>query len=227
MPAEVVESAALRGREGVFADREEAGERLAELLAGYRGTDAFVLAIPSGGVPVGLVVADRLELPFDLLILRKIPIPGNPEAGFGALTLDGDLLLNERLVADLGLTPEQIQRLAAPVRDELVARNVRFRHERPFPALEGRTALLVDDGLASGLTLLAGVRLVRRCRPAAIAVAVPTAAAGSVERLAPEVDRIVCPNIRSGRTFAVARAYRKWYDLSAGEVLELLRRHEQ
>ncbi len=224
MPAEIIEDINLRDREPVFDNREEAGERLAERLAGYRGTDAIVLAIPSGGVPVGLVVADRLGLPFDLLIIRKIPIPGNTEAGFGAITLEGDLLLNEPLVADLGLSGAEIERQAAPVRAELRARNKLFREDRPLPELAGRTVLLVDDGLASGYTMLAAVRLVARRRPAKTVIAVPTASRRTVERLAPEVDRIVCPNIRTGRIFAVASAYRDWYDLSRQEVLELLGR---
>jgi putative phosphoribosyl transferase len=225
MPAEIIEDMELRDREPVFADRTEAGERLADLLAEYRGRDAIVLAIPSGGVPVGLAVADRLCLPFDLLIIRKVPIPGNTEAGFGALTLEGDLLLNELLVADLGLSPEEIERLAAPVRAELRARNTLFREDRPLPDLAGRTVLLVDDGLASGLTMLAGVRLVNRRQPAEIVIAVPTAPLRTVEQLASEVDRIVCPNIRTSRIFAVASAYRHWYDLSRQEVVELLHRH--
>jgi len=225
MPAEIVEKIELRDREEIFADRQEAGEMLSDLLAGYRGRDAIVLAIPSGGVPVGLVVAERLGLPVDLLIIRKIPIPGNPEAGFGALTLEDDLLLNDLLVAQLGLSLGEIERLAAPVRTELRNRSRLFRGDRPFPDLAGRSVLLVDDGLASGYTMLAGVHLVNRRRPAETVIAVPTAARRTVERLAPEVDRIICPNIRGGRTFAVASAYRNWYDLSRSEVLELLRRH--
>ncbi len=225
MPAEIIEDMELRDREPVFADRTEAGERLANLLAEYRGRDAIVLAIPSGGVPVGIAVAGRLDLPFDLLVIRKIPIPGNTEAGFGALTLEGDLLLNELLVADLGLSPAEIERLAAPVRAELGARDTLFREDRPLPDLAGRTVLLVDDGLASGLTMLAGVRLVNRRQPAEIVIAVPTAPLRTVEQLASEVDRIVCPNIRTSRIFAVASAYRNWYDLSRQEVVELLHRH--
>ncbi len=224
MPAKIIEDINLRDREGVFEDREEAGESLAALLDEYRGKDAIVLAIPSGGVPVGLVVADRLGLPFDLLIIRKIPIPGNTEAGFGSITLEGDLLLNDRLVADLGLSPAEIDRLAAPVRAELSARNRLFRGDRPEPELAGRTVLLVDDGLASGYTMQAAVRLVRRRQPAETVIAVPTAPRRTVEMLAPDTDRIVCPNIRTGGIFAVASAYRNWYDLSRQEVLDLLQR---
>lgn len=224
MPAEIIEDIDLRDREQVFENREEAGERLAELLTDYRGRDAVVLAIPSGGVPVGRAVADRLGLPFDLLVVRKIPIPGNTEAGFGALTLEGDLLLNEMLVAELGLSRVEVERLSVPVRTELLARNKLFRDDRPLPDLMGRTVLLVDDGLASGMTMLASVRLVGRRQPAETVIAVPTAARRTVERLAPEVDRIVCPNIRTGRIFAVASAYRDWCDLSRQDVLELLHR---
>lgn len=227
MPAEIIEDKELRDREQVYENRRKAGERLAELMSDYRGRDAIVLAIPSGGVPVGLAVADRLGLPFDLLVIRKIPIPGTTEAGFGALTLEGDLVLNDLLVSDLGLSLREIEQRAAAVREELIARDHLFRKNRQLPGLSGRTVLLVDDGLASGYTMLAGVRLVRRRQPSEIVIAVPTAARRTVERLVPEVDRIVCPNIRSGRVFAVAAAYRHWYDLSRDEVMDLLHRKDE
>ena len=132
------------------------------LWSSFRTTDALVLAIPSGGVPVGLVVSSRLDLPFDLLIIRKIPIPGYTESGFGAVSLEGDMVLNEPLVRELGLSPEEIEVLAEPVQEELQARNRIFRENRPWPELAGKTVILVDDGLASGYTMLAAVRVVRR-----------------------------------------------------------------
>ena len=110
MTAKVIEDSRLRNRVGVYRDRDDAGVYLAVALEQFRGTDAFVLAIPSGGVPVGLVVSSRLGLPFDLLIIRKIPIPGYTESGFGAVSLEGDMVLNEPLVRELGLSPEEIER---------------------------------------------------------------------------------------------------------------------
>ena len=105
VPARVIEDKSLHNRTGVYRDRDDAGVYLAGALEQFRGTDAFVLAIPSGGVPVGLAVSSRLGLPFDLLIIRKIPVPGNTESGFGAVSLEGDMVLNDPMVRMLRLTP--------------------------------------------------------------------------------------------------------------------------
>jgi predicted phosphoribosyltransferase len=223
--ANVIEDPRLRNRSGVFEDREEAGFHLAEALEEFRGKEAIVLAIPSGGVPVGLAISSRLGLDFDLMIIRKIPIPGNPEAGFGALSLEGDTILNWPLVRMLRLSSEEIELLARPVKEELRARNQLFRGGRARPELRGRTIILVDDGLASGYTMRAAVQMARRQGPAGIVVAVPTAPLDAVEMLAEEVDGMVCLNVRSESSFAVADAYRNWYDLSREEVLGLLGRH--
>jgi predicted phosphoribosyltransferase len=225
MTATVIEDSTLSNRTGVYQDRDDAGEHLATSLEQFQGKDAIVLAIPSGGVPVGLAVSSRLELPFDLLIIRKIPIPGYTESGFGAVSLEGDMMLNEPLVRELGLTREEIEVLAKPVHEGLLARNRIFREDRPWPELAGKTVILVDDGLASGYTMLAAVRVVQRRKPSQIVVAVPTASASTIKLLATHVDTIFCPNIRSGYSFAVADAYRNWYDLDRIEVINLLKSH--
>ena len=226
MTATIIEDPGIRDKIGVFRDRDDAGEVLAKGLEQFRGTDSIVLAIPSGGVPVGLKVAFSLALPFDLLIIRKIPIPGNTEAGFGAISLDGDRLLNPSLVRMLGLSDREIDELAERVMQELKVRNRLFRQDRPLPEIKGRTVILVDDGLASGYTMMTAVRIVRRRDPADIVVAVPTASWNTIEILLDEVDTIVCPNIRTGSFFAVADAYLNWYDLSRDEVLNLLKKYE-
>lgn len=223
MSAIITEDPELRNKLQAFQDRDQAGSCLAGMLEKYRKSDAIVLAIPSGGVPVGLVVSSRLDLPFDLLIIRKIPIPGNPEAGFGAVSLEGDMVLNDSIVRMLGLSGDEIVELAGPVQRELSARNRIFREDAPFPDLHGKVAILVDDGLASGYTMITAVRLVKRKKPARIVVAVPTASASTAKLLAEEVDEVVCPNIRSGYSFAVADAYWNWYDLSRDQVVDMLR----
>jgi putative phosphoribosyl transferase len=224
MSAKIIEDSNLRNRTWVYQDREQAGSYLVSFLEEYRGKEATVLAIPSGGVPVGLAVSSRLGLPFDLLIARKIPIPGNPEAGFGALSLEGEVVLNPAVVRMLGLSAGEIEELAQPVREELVRRNKAFRRGRPWPEIGGTVAILVDDGLASGYTMIAALRNVRRREPKKIVVAVPTASASTVKLLSPEVEVIVCPNIRSGYSFAVADAYRSWRDLTEAEVVRMLER---
>lgn len=225
MAAIIIEDPKLRNRTLVFEDRDDAGLHLARALERFRGKDAIVLAIPSGGVPVGIAVSSQLRLPFDLLIIRKIPIPGNTESGFGAVSLEGDMLLNEAMVGVLGLSRAQIAELAGPVKKELETRNRVFRGSRPWPDLKGRIVILVDDGLASGYTMMAAVRAVQRREPSQVVVAVPTASASTIKLLAPEVDMIVCPNVRSGYSFAVADAYRNWYDLERAEVIGLLKAH--
>jgi predicted phosphoribosyltransferase len=216
----------LRNRKFIFQDREHAGQVLAEMLAPVydRRSDALVIGIPSGGVPVAMQIARHLELPMDLLIVRKIPIPGNTEAGFGAVTLSGNMFLNQELVSALGLTQEQIKEQSASVKSELARRNRLFRHDRPMPDVAGKTVIVADDGLASGFTMLAALHDLRSAGAEKLVVAVPTASASSTGRLARAADEIYCPNIRSGPYFAVAEAYQRWYDLDRDEVISMLDR---
>ena len=222
MTAEIIEEEALRDKTNVFRDRSEAGDRLAVVLEKYRRREGWILAIPSGGIPVGLRISERLELPLDFVISRKIPIPGNPEAGFGALSFDGGLFLNDPLVRELRLTQEEIQRLSAPVREEIRHRNTLFRSERPFPDLGGKIAILTDDGLASGYTMMASMTLVKKRKPSRVVVAVPTAPESTVQTISVLADEIVCLNIRRGFFCAVADAYREWHDLSDDEAMKLV-----
>ena len=223
MMAVIKEDNEQRNKVGVYRDRTAAGAYLAEALGEYRDRDAVVLAIPSGGIPLGIAISSYLGIPFDMLIVRKINIPGNTEAGFGAVTLGGDVILNEPMVASLGLSKDEIEELAGQVMEELKSRDQIFRQGRPRPDLKGRTVIIVDDGLASGFTMLAAVRMVRRQEPAKVVVAVPTASIDTVRRVAQEVDEVVCPNLRTGPYFAVADAYQNWYDLTKEEVMEILR----
>lgn len=179
------------------------------------------MAIPAGGVPVGLAVARALGCAFDMVIVRKLKIPENPEAGFGAMTLGGTVFLNEPLLQHLNLHPDQIQRESDRVAAELEERNRRFRDSRPLPNLEGRRTIIVDDGLASGYTMQAAVYLMKKNRAREVVVAVPTAPEGTVARIQPGVDQLYCLNIREGGHFAVADAYLNWRDLSAAEVIEM------
>lgn len=226
MIAEIIEEPSLRDKVHVFRDRLDAGERLGRKLVKYRGEDGLALAIPSGGIPIGLTIARHLELPFDLVISRKIPIPGNPEAGFGALSFEGSLFLNKPLVSELHLTQEEIQDLSAPVLEEIHRRNEVFRGGRPFPDLRGKIIILVDDGLASGYTMMASINFVKKRKPSRIVVAIPTAPESSVQLISASVDEILCLNIRRGFYFAVADAYHEWHDLSEGEVMEFLERFQ-
>lgn len=215
----------LRGRHGVFADRRDAGMHLAGMLAPEfeRRDDCIVLAIPSGGVPVGIAVAESLHLPLDLMLVRKIQIPGNTEAGYGAVTLAGDVFYNEPLLARLGLDDEAKQRGMEVVRKELDERNRAFRDGRTPPDLKNKTAILVDDGLASGFTMLAALASAKQSGAASRILAVPTAPWRSLAMVAREVDRMYCANLHGEGPYAVASAYRNWYDLERNEVVDMLR----
>lgn len=224
MAARILTHPPFRDKRGVYPDRPEAGRFLGEMLAASEAPLAggCVLAIPSGGVPVGLAVARQLRLPCDVVVVRKLQIPGNTEAGFGALNLDGDMALNAPLVAGLGLGQTAIEAEAARVRRELAARERLFRGDRPFPPLAGRTVLLVDDGLASGYTMLVAVGLARRRGAAVVIVAAPTAPQSTLARLADVADWIVVPLVCGPGPFAVAEAYRHWRDLDVAETAAML-----
>jgi len=222
MNAKIVEEPSYRDRRGVFKDRLHAAELLAEKLSECTDAHVQLLAVPSGGVPIGYSIARELNVAFDIAVVRKIQIPWNTEAGFGAVTWEGDVVLNDQLVASLQLPSEVIRQCINKTQEVVLARLRKFRGNRPFPNLKGRTVIVVDDGLASGFTMLAAVRSIRRKAPKKVAVAVPTASMTAVELLADEVDQLICPNIRGGPTFAVADAYLEWHDLSDEEVMDYL-----
>jgi putative phosphoribosyl transferase len=215
-----------RNKSQVFNDRHDAGLILAEMLAPqYAGIDnGILLAIPSGGVPLGTEIARRLLIPHDLMVVRKLQVPGNTEAGFGAMGPDGKLFLNEAMLRHLRLTDDQIDHQATIVREELAQRNRLFREDSPFPDLQGKTVILTDDGLASGYTMLAAASAAREHGAARTVVAVPTGLLDSIEKIAPLADEIYCANVVDYWPFAVANAYRHWHDLSRREVLQLLRK---
>lgn len=211
-------------RHWVFECREDAGQALArEVARRHVGQEAVVLAIPRGGVPVGLPIAMALDAPLDVIIPRKIPIPWEPEAGFGAVTAEGTIVLNEEMIPYLNLTPEQIEEAAQEVRREIERRTHVYRGDRPPAPLEGRLAILTDDGLATGLTMVAAIRSVRRSGPRQVAVAVPAAPRTSLERVAAEADEVICLIEQAAGPFAVASYYHFFPDLRDAEVIRALR----
>ncbi len=223
MSSKILDEPQLRNKRFVFEDRLHAGKLLSVKLERYVDRDDVqILSIPAGGVPVGYKVARKLNLPLDLIIVRKIQIPWNPEAGFGALSWDGTIVLNMPLVRRLDLSSEIIDRSISLARENVQNRVRKFRGDKTFPKLEDKTVLLVDDGLASGYTMLVAAKSTKRYNPERIVVAVPTASLNSVELIAPTVDELVCLNIRRGPIFAVADAYQRWHDLTDEEVKEWL-----
>jgi len=211
------------GQTDIFQNRQDAGRHLAAQLLEYESQGAVVLAIPNGGVPVGLEVATALKADFDVIIARKLPIPLNPEAGFGAVVDDGTIILNDELVRGLGLTQQQINLKVGEVRAKIRQRSLLYRGERPLTSISDKTVIITDDGLASGYTMMAAVESARRRRPKEIVVAVPTASAGAVEKLEEMADKVIAGVTAYTPRFAVADAYRHWYDLDDDEVIQYIR----
>lgn len=174
-------------------DRMAAGRALAGLLEGYRGSDAIVIALPRGGVPVAWEIARALDLPLDLLPVRKLGMPGHAEYALGAIAGGGVRVLNPQALHGAAPDPEYLEQITARERRELERREQLYRGERPPPSLRGRTVLLVDDGLATGATMRAAVQAVRRQAPARIVLAVPVASREALAELRARVEEIVCP----------------------------------
>jgi erythromycin esterase-like protein/predicted phosphoribosyltransferase len=207
-----------------FRDRAEAGRRLAGQLRRYAGRDdVVVLGLPRGGVPVAYEVASELGAPLDVYLVRKLGLPGHEELAFGAIATGGVRVLNKELIERLRLPAEWVEAIDAKERRELERRERLYRGERPPPDLAGRTVILVDDGLATGSTMLAAVQAVRQDDPASVVVAVPVAAPDVCETLGQVADEVVC-----AATPQPMRAVGLWYEdfsqTSDEEVRELLAR---
>lgn len=206
-----------------FRDREEAGEKLAEMLAVYQGEEAVVLAIPRGGVPVAYQIAQRLKAPLDLILLRKLPIPGEPEAGFGAIAADGTLVLNQPMVKQLQLAEAQIGRIAASVLEEVKRRREKYLQGREPIEIRDRVVILVDDGLATGYTMIAALEVARKNGARKVIVATPVSPFSTFHRVASRADEIFCLMITQTSPFAVASFYQSFPDMTDDEVLEYLK----
>ena len=222
LPKNVVDLPELRDRIAVFRDRDHGGEILAKMLKDHTGGDATVMAIPAGGVPVAKVMAERLNLPLYLAVVSKITLPWNTEAGYGAVAFDGTVRLNDNLVARFGLTKEQIQEGIAKTSQKVAKRVKNLWGAGTWPGSSGQEAIVVDDGLASGFTMLVAIEALKKKGIGSLNIAVPTGYESSIRRIAREVDTLYCANIRGGFSFAVADAYVKWSDVGEGEVANLL-----
>lgn len=179
----------------LFRDRKEAGQQLAAHLRQYRNDpDAIVLGLPRGGVPVAYEVAQKLHLPLDVFLVRKLGAPFQEELAMGAIASGGVIYLNENVISDLGITQEDINEVIAEEESVLASRESRYRADRPFPNLMGKKVILVDDGIATGATVKVAIKALKKSSPAKIIVAVPVAPKSTVPEIVPLVDEVVCPN---------------------------------
>jgi len=207
----------------LFHDRTDAGRRLAQRLTAYRGPDTVVLALPRGGVEVGYEVAREIGAPLDVIVARKLGAPGQRELGIGAIAPGGVRVLDEETIAFLNISPRAIDAVAAEEAAEMNRRERLFREGRPAIDLGGRAVILVDDGLATGVTARAAVRAISMQRPRCVVLAVPVCAPETAAALRGEVDDLIC--VESPPDFmAVGRWYEDFDQTSDDEVIELLAR---
>ncbi len=208
----------------IFTNREDAGQQLASRLLRYaHRDDVIVLGIPRGGVPVAFEVARALDLSLDIFVLRKLGVPGREELAFGAIGSRGVRVLDREIVEAVGLSPLDIDRVTRAERIELSRRERLYRGGRPPLDVHGKIVILVDDGIATGSSLRAGVLALRQMQPAAIVIAAPVAPPSTIYRLRLEADDVVCvetPEIFYG----VGQFYRDFSQTSDEEVTELLDR---
>jgi predicted phosphoribosyltransferase len=205
----------------VFEDRAHAGAQLAERLEAYRGRDVLILGIPRGGVPVAAEVARRLDAELDIVVARKLGAPFQPELAIGAVTANGGRYLDEALVHEAGVTDDYLEAVTANEEAEAHRREERFRGKRPAPRIERRTVIVIDDGLATGATMRAAVRSVRKGRPARVVVAVPVGPPATCAALRGEADDVVA--LHEPEPFlAVGVHYRDFRPTAEREIERLL-----
>jgi predicted phosphoribosyltransferase len=203
-------------------NRAAAGRALAGMLSAYsRRPDVIVLALPRGGVPVAFEIATELDVRLDLMLVRKLGVPGYSELAMGAIASGGIRVLNPDVLLLQHIDAAAIDMVADRESQELQRRDRAYRGDRPAPELSGQQVILVDDGLATGATMQAAVKAVRQQNPARIIVAVPVGAPETVENLRTKVDEVVCPFMPE-RLIAIGRWYRDFSQTSDGEVLALL-----
>jgi putative phosphoribosyl transferase len=207
-----------------FLDRADAGRRLAARLSAYAARDdVVVLALPRGGVPVGYEIARALRVPLDVLVVRKLGVPGREELAMGAVAGGGVRVLDANVVRSLRIPPQVIDRAATVERAEVERRERAYRGRRPAPEVRGKTVVLVDDGIATGSTVRAAIQALGEAHPARIVVAAPVAPASTCRALREVADEVVC--IRDPEDlYAVGSWYRSFPQTSDHEVRALLAR---
>ena len=207
----------------VFRDRRDAGRKLAEMLGHYRDKEeVLVLGLPRGGVTVADEVARALHAPLDILIVRKIGFPGNPELAIGAVSETGAVVLNDDIIAGYGVKQEYLERETVRQKEEIERRKVLYRGGEGIPALSGKTVILVDDGVATGATVKAAIATLRKEKLARLVVALPVASPEAEREIARQVDELVCLHAPFG-FMAVGGYYQDFGQVEDAEVVEMLK----
>jgi len=207
----------------IFRDRTHAGKVLAGLLADYADSETVALGLPNGGIPVGIEIARELGCKFDLLFVSKITPSFNTETGYGSVSESGTIIINEEFVRQYAITPENVKRDTDRTREKIQRRMKTYGIAEERPEIKGRTVIIVDDGIASGYTMINAIQTVKDRGAGKIIAAVPTAPKSTYEYVQSKVDGIVCSDIRDVSRFAVADAYDNWYDISFDEAMMVLK----
>jgi putative phosphoribosyl transferase len=205
----------------VFEDRIDAGRKLAQVLSHLRGRDVVVLGIPRGGVVVANEVAKALGAPLDVVVTKKIEAPGEPEFALGAVTQEGDVIMDRAAAESLGASAEYLDEQIRLKREEVRERMERLRADAPYPALEGKVVVIVDDGIATGSSVSAAVMSVRKRNPKEVLIAVPVAPADAVQSLADDGTKVVCLET-PGAFLAIGEFYRDFGQVEDLEVKRIL-----
>ncbi|HHF7347340.1 TPA: phosphoribosyltransferase [Legionella feeleii] len=206
-----------------FSDRYEAGKVIATQLKDYANKpDVIVLALPRGGVPVGYEIAKALALPLDVFIVRKLGVPGHEELAMGAIATGGTTIFNEEIIDDLHISQSAIELILQSEREELKRREMRYRDNMPPPNLQGKTVILVDDGIATGATMRAAIKAILQHKPASIILAVPVIALSTYNEMSALVDKIIY-SMKPLNFYAVGLWYDDFSQTTDSEVSDLLK----
>lgn len=209
-----------------FSDRVDAGKRLASALKNFAGKKGIVLAIPRGGVVVGFEIARALRLPLDVIIPHKLGAPGNPELAIGAVAEDGTMILDDNLIAYIGVSGDYIRAEAEQQKGEIQRRLKLYRQDAPYPNLKGLDVIVVDDGIATGSTMKAALASVRNRGAATVIVAVPVGPPSTITELKKQADRVVC--LHTPEYFqAIGQFYTDFSQTTDEEVIQLLKENRQ
>lgn len=210
-----------------YKDRYEAGGILAEhLIELTKKPNTIVLGLPRGGVPVAYEIATRLSLPLDIFIVRKLGVPGYKELAMGAIASGDTVIFNESIMQELNIDKAALQSVIEEERIDLLRREKRYRGNRPPPSLQGKTIILVDDGIATGSSIRAAIEALNQQKPASLIVAVPVAACATRDALIPLVDQVIC-TLTPINFYAVGFWYESFPQTSDEEVIELLNKDTQ
>jgi len=208
----------------LFADRTQAGKQLADELKDYANNkEAIVLGLPRGGLPVAYEISDALNLPLDILLVRKLGVPGFEELAMGAIASGDVEVFNEDVLRSMHITEKQIEFVTKKEKEELQRRSLRYRGDKPYPEIKDKIIILVDDGIATGATMRAGIAALRKMQPKKIIVAVPVASSYTLSEIRPLVDECIC--LETPEPFeAIGLWYRTFEQLDDSEVIRILNR---